>query len=233
MLFVIFCFKDLLKRLLHFILFDARPLKNITAAAKNRYRKPPTLKTLKRQFIIIFSYLIFTYVRLVFWGIALKNEENCNFKLVKTLQQWDPLYYTAKVNFGLVSSVIVFGLSFEMLFAVYLQYLVELKVHQIYASFLMADMYIFNVDDFMELNSAILFNGVSSPFSLSSLKQLYFNLNHIWFKKETLLKLKHPILAHYPGITKQIRVQAALIATAAELLDVTLIMPCIGKNLSF
>ena len=225
--FVYLYFRGLIKKLIYFILFYFRSLASITSMARNRYGKRPlqSWKTVTPHFLITFSYLIFTFVRLVFWGFALKGEEVGNFELITLLQQWEPHFYTAKVNFGLLNSVIVFGLSFEMLFAAYLHYLMEFKVHQISATLLMTDLYILNADNFIQLNYEILFEGVFS------LQKIFSNLKRAWFgNHQDLLKLKHPILPHYPGISRKRRIQAALIASTAELLVATFIIPSIGKT---
>lgn len=230
--------KSTFKSAIHYYLLNFRPLAKITTLASDRYRKPPPqLGDISRLNLLVFGFFCTSYLRILFLGVAeWKKGEESGDQLLSLVRTWDPLLWTARETVGLLESpYFCLALSLFPLYAAFFQYMFEFRVREIAASQLMVDLYILNAESFLQLNLGFLFPcGVWATFKSKKLLKRFFK-DVLWKvclgrREEDLvgIRLEGSRLPQYPGITRMIRIQAALLATAIELLVSLLVIPVLG-----
>lgn len=206
------CQKILLKTnlALNLLFNHFRPLAIISRIVQRRYGHPPPSITFWQY--VFYGYLLLSVLRFVLFGRALKKH---NIKFL----QWEPNLWHASKIFPAMTGNFLYCMSLLPLYSGYYYYIFDFKVHQIYAVQMVHDLLVVNCEKMLQNNFMLLEKIKFKKSFLESAKRCFEFVRRLWKGfYDRNFKLETASLKHFPGISKRIRIQTALVALFLEML---------------
>ncbi len=216
--------KHCMDRLLHLLFNHFRPLAAIARAGKARYGQPPPKRLSLWQYLF-YGLLVTSVPRFLFVGVALKRGK------MEALETWEPITFHSVSTFSILSGNLMLCAALLPVYALYIQYVYDFKVRRIYAALQVADLFVVNCRGLLKRNPQLMMPRFRLGSLWQSLKITVQNFRAVWAGvHDKTIYLEALTLEHFPGLSKRIRVQAALLALLFEFLSVVM-MAGVGKSL--
>ena len=200
-----------------------RPLAATARAGQRRYGHPPRARMAAWQYFL-YGFLLGAIPRFIFIGVALKRGDQN-----QVLQDWEPIIFYASQHFSILTGNLMLCLALLPAFAAYFQYLYDFKVHRIHAALLSYDLFVVNCKSLLKRNPELMPRfRLSDPYE--SVKGTVVTMWEMWKGvHDKRAYLEALTLEHFPGLSKRVRFQAALLALFLEYFTV-IMMELVGKH---